>query len=146
MQTTAINESTSCNLEIDVVYVLDHGRLTGKCRGELVEVSEIFIRRRFHEVKKTNQQTTYVAKNTKDFVANNISSLEGHTRMLVVRTFSAINPSAIACEIPTPSLGDVPRPSSSINTRDCGEARPKKKKSIISRSINIFEKRKYLES
>lgn len=41
-----------------------------------------------------------------------------------MHTFSAIKPSAIACEIPTPSLGEVPRPSSSTRTSDFGVASP----------------------
>ena len=40
------------------------------------------------------------------------------------QTLSAIKPSAIAWDIPTPSIGDVPRPNSSTKTRDFGDANP----------------------
>ena len=63
----------------------------------------------------------YVAKKTNDWVHVRVESAIIFT---AVHTFNEINPSAIACDIPTPSLGEVPRPSSSTRTSDFGVANP----------------------
>jgi len=54
--------------------------------------------------KRGKERETNVAKNTKGL--------------------ASMSASAMACEIPTPSRGDVPRPSSSINTRELEDAKP----------------------
>lgn len=76
-------------------------------------------------VKKTIRdrvlESKYVAKKTNDCRTLSQAPSKNLGRKL---TFKAINPSAMACDIPTPSLGDVPRPSSSTSTKDLGVARP----------------------
>lgn len=52
-------------------------------------------------------------------------------------TLSAISPSAIACDTPTPSLGDVPRPNSSINTKESGVASPIRQTTTRLISLNL---------
>jgi PP-loop superfamily ATP-utilizing enzyme len=42
----------------------------------------------------------------------------------ISHTLSATNSSAIACAIPTPSVGEVPRPNSSMSTKELGVAKP----------------------
>ena len=53
-----------------------------------------------------------------------IQIMTGNDGELYGQTLRAIKPSAIACDIPTPSIGDVPRPNSSTKTRDFGDASP----------------------
>jgi len=64
---------------------------------------------------------THVVKSTKHW--------ETTIRLLISRgkgplTLDLIRVSAIACAIPTPSSGEVPLPTSSINTKDLGVTRP----------------------
>lgn len=55
-------------------------------------------------------------------------------------TFLSINSSAIAWEIPTPSLGEVPRPSSSTSMSERGVARPAKLMSASNEENNSYPK------
>jgi hypothetical protein len=66
----------------------------------------------------------YVAKNTNGFKSLSVIVQSDSRRLSINHTFSATNSSAMACAIPTPSIGEVPRPNSSMSTKEFGVAKP----------------------
>jgi len=104
-------------------HALDHGRFSREGSREFIKMSASQdLASTFHG-QLLEVMIAYVAKKTKHSLARSLLvyiCCKDRQEL----TFNPTKPSAIACAIPTPSLGDVPRPSSSINTKDCLVARP----------------------
>jgi hypothetical protein len=69
-----------------------------------------------------NRVVPYVAKKVNAWTTLQRSQIGKFT--IYALAFAPIMDSAMACAIPTPSLGEVPRPSSSMRTRDPDVIKP----------------------